>query len=60
MGSKPNWYQIGIKTYYIPKLGNFMWKKYMLTGLSVTSLASKCVFCRPEHNPKERPHRTEF
>ena len=24
----------------------------MLTGLKLLSFASKCVFCRPEHNAK--------
>ena len=32
----------------------------MLTGSKVSSLASKCVFYRPEHNAKGGPHGTEF
>ena len=33
----------------------------MLTGLKLLSFASKCVFCRPEHNAKRGGgHGTEF
>ena len=32
----------------------------MLTGLKVSSLASKCVFYRPEHNAKVELSGTEF
>ena len=32
----------------------------MLTDLKVSSLACKCVFCRPEHNVKEGPHGIEL
>ena len=32
----------------------------MLTGLKVSSLASKCVFHRPEHNAKGGTNGTEF
>ena len=36
MGSGPNWYQIGNKTWYIPKVSKFSVEKrhvFMLTGL---------------------------
>ena len=32
----------------------------MLKGLKVSCLACNYVFCRPEHNTKERPYETEF
>ena len=32
----------------------------MLTGLKESSLACKCVFYRPERNPKGEPHGIEF
>ena len=32
----------------------------MLIGLKMLSLACKCVFYRPEHNARERPHGIEF
>ena len=50
MGSGTNWYQIGNRTWYIPKL----------TGLKVTSLPCKCVFYRPECNTKKGTQGTEF
>ena len=57
MTSGPNWYQIGSKTCYIPKVGKF----YVEIGsLKVLSLACKCVFYRLEHNAKVEPHGTEF
>ena len=31
----------------------------MLKGLKVSSFACKCVFYRPEHDAKGRPHGTE-
>ena len=31
-----------------------------ITGLKGSYLACKCVFYRPEHNAKGRPHGTEF
>ena len=32
----------------------------MLTGLKVLPLAFRCLFYRPEHNAKGRPHGTKF
>ena len=32
----------------------------VLAGLKVSSLACKCVFCRPEHNAEGASHGTEF
>ena len=32
----------------------------MLAGLKVSSLASKCVFYRPEQNAKRGHHEVEF
>ena len=32
----------------------------MLAGLKMSSLACECVYYRPEHNAKGRPHSTEF
>ena len=54
MGLGPNWYQIGNKTFYIPKVSNFFCRKRisMLTSLKVLSLACKCVFYRREYNAK--------
>ena len=45
----PNWYQIGSKTCYIPKVGKFVCRKRIstLTGLKVSSLACKPVFYKP-------------
>ena len=62
MGSAPNWYQTGNKTYCLPKISKFYVekKKSTLTGLSVSSLACKCVFYRPENNEKVGPSRIEF
>ena len=60
MGSEPNWYQIGSKIFYIPKLATFLEKNIYVTGLKVPSYACKCVFYRPEHNPKGGPHGNEF
>ena len=57
----PDWYQIGYKTCYIPKVGRVSVEKgYMLTDLKVSSLAWKCVFHRPKHNAAKGPHRIEF
>ena len=54
MGSGANWYQIGKKTCYIPKVSKFFCRKKisMLADLKVSSLACKCVFYRPKHNEK--------
>ena len=49
MGLGANWYQIGKKICYVPKVRKF---SVMLTGLKVSFLACKCVFYRPEHNAK--------
>ena len=35
-------------------------RQSMLTGLKVSSLACNCVFYRPEHNAKRRPHEIYF
>ena len=32
----------------------------MLAGLKVSSLVCKCVFYRPEHNPKGDPRQLNF
>ena len=32
----------------------------MLTGLKVSSLVSKCIFYRPDHNPKGGPRGIEY
>ena len=62
MGSGPNWYQNGSKICYIPIVSIFSAKESlsMLTGLKVSYLGCKCVFYRPKHNAKGRPHRIEF
>ena len=61
MESRPNWNQIGNKTCYKPKVSKFfVGKRYMLTGLKVSSLAFKCVFCRREHNSNRRAHGIEL
>ena len=57
MTSGPNWYQIGNKTCYIPKVGKFYEE---IGSLKVLSLACKCVFYRLEHNANGEPHGTEF
>ena len=45
MGSDPNWYQIGNKTCYIPKLANSMKKKDIyVNNFKRPSLAYQCVF----------------
>ena len=61
MGSRPNWYQIGSKTCYIPKSYQILHRKRigLLTGLKVSSLVCKYVFYRPEH-VKGGPHGIEF
>ena len=58
----PNWYQIGNKIRYILKVSKFYVEEKisMLPGLKVSSLASKLVFYRSEHNPKGGPNEIEF
>ena len=55
MGQRPNWYQIGNKTCYIPQVSKFYEEQgyiYILTVLKVSSTASRCVFYRPKHDAK--------
>ena len=62
MASGPNWYQIGKKTCYIPKVSKFSVERRIsrLTGLKVSLLACKCKFYRSEQNAKGGgPHRTK-
>ena len=60
MGLGPNWYQIGNKICYIPKIANFCRKAIsMLTNLKVPSLACTSGFFRPEHNRKGEPRGIE-
>ena len=61
MVSVPNWYQIGNKTCYIPKLSILCRKKIsMLTGSKVSPLACKCPFYGPKHKAKGALQGTEF
>ena len=62
MGLGPNWYQIGNKTCYIPKVRKFYVEKKMsmLSGLKVSFLACKCAFYRPEHNVRWDPIELNF
>ena len=57
MGLRSNWYQIGNKTCYKPKLANFMQKKDILKTLKRSSLAYQCIFYRPEENTEGGPSR---
>ena len=62
MGLGPNWYPIGNKTCFIWKFSIFYLGKNMsvLTGFKVSSLASKCVFYRPEHKANGGPLKWNF
>ena len=50
--------KLGTKHVIFQKFANFTQKK--LTGLKVSSLARKYVFCRPEYNAKDGPNGVEF
>ena len=54
MRSRPNWYQIGRKTCYIPKVNTFSEENDMLTGLKISSLS--WYFYRPKQNVKRGDH----
>ena len=61
MGLGTNWYQIGNKTCYMPKVSKVYVKKMsMLTDLKVSTLACKCVFYRLQHHAKWGLHGIEF
>ena len=61
MGLLPNWCLIGSKACYIPKVSKFCIKNDIYSNsLKNVVLSTECVFNIPEHNPKWRPHETEF
>ena len=62
MGLRSNWYQIGNKACYIPKVSKFHVEKKMsmLTGLKVSSLTCKGLFYRTEHDAKGGTYATDF
>ena len=61
MGLGENWYHLGNKICYIPKVSNFSVKKIsLLPGLKVSSSGLKCIFYRLKHNAKGGPHKTDF
>ena len=49
MGPRPNWYDIGNKACYIPKVCTFYVK-------NISMLKSVKVSLRPEHNAKWEPY----
>ena len=58
---EPNWYQIGNKTCYVPKINSLYRKRIsFFANLKVSSLACSCVFYRLEQNSKGGPHRIKF
>ena len=56
MGSGPNWYEIGSKICYAPKVSQFFCRKRIsITDLEVSPLVCKNVLIRPEYHAKGVP-----